>query len=355
MTHSIVITNRRIYKSVQKHPWLAHYVLWYYYMLLPLNRTFRKDLNDNVEKYIQTGIKASKFQLRQSMLLIYIKEFFLPYEYRCFDFWGKDKIYRDRYISDEECLNRFRRDMNVNKLPRNKFERYKLFRRFFKREVVDVLMNNSDEDKQTYIKFQTNHTEAIAKPVKGTKGKGVEKINLTEVSYEQFKTRYGGETMLEELIVQSDELASFHPASINTIRFVTGLNPKGEFSFLYALFRNGCGGSVVDNVGAGGLIALINQDGVVETDGMKLGQFYEKHPDTHKVFKGYQIPAWTELCILAERAHRTMPQQRLFGWDFAWTPNGWDLVEVNPAPAFVSCQILKGQGIKETLSQKGII
>lgn len=355
MTRSIVNTNRYLYKTVQKHPWLAHYVLWYYNILLPLNRTFRKELNDNIEKYLQTGIKASKSQLRQAMLLIYIKEFFLPYEFRCFDFWGKNREYRDKFISDEEVLNLFRRDKRVNKLPRNKFERYCLFKGLFKRDVIDIKFDGSAEEGKLYTEFCSKHSEAICKPVKGTKGNGVEKIVLQNFTIDRLKEYFNGECMLEELILQSEELAQFHPSSINTIRFVTGLSPDGDFSFLYALFRNGCGGSVVDNVGAGGLIALIDENGVIVTDGMKLGKYYEKHPDSGVTYKGFQIPAWQELCAIAEKAHKTMPEQRLFGWDFAWTPNGWDLVEVNPAPAFVSYQILKKEGIKTKIKNAGLI
>lgn len=355
MKLSIVTINKCLYKVVQKHSWLAQVVLWYYYMLLPINRKFCKELNCNVEKYIQSGLNVSRFQLRRAMLLSYIKEFFLPYEYRCFDFWDKDKQYRDNYISDEEVLNLFRRDKRVNKLPRNKYERYCLFKDLFKRDVIDIKFDGSKNEEEIYNDFCSKHAEAICKPVKGTKGNGIEKINLKSFSIHKLKDYFQGECMLEELIIQSEELAQFHPNSVNTIRFVTGLSPEGKFSFIYALFRNGCGGSVVDNVGAGGLIALINEKGVIETDGMKLGQYYEKHPDTGITYKGFQIPSWGELCTIAEKAHKTMPEQRLFGWDFAWTPNGWDLVEVNPAPAFVSYQILKKEGIRNRIKKAGLI
>ena len=355
MRNIIIVVNNRFHKLVNKHNWTLPIIQVIYNILLLGDKDFSNELSKNIEKYKESGFNSSNWSLKQAMIQSFIKDYYQPYEYRCFDFWGKSREYRSNFISDEEVLNLFRRDNQVNKLPRNKYERYRLFQDLYKRDIIDIKFDGTEDEEKKYNKFRSMHSEAICKPVKGNKGIGVRKVDLASCTIDELKSHFFGDCMLEELIIQGEELAQFHPTSINTVRFVTGLSPKGHFSFLYALFRTGCGGSVVDNVGAGGIIALINENGVIESDGMKFGQYYKTHPDTGVPYKGFHVPAWKELCAIAEKAHKTMPEQRLFGWDFAWTPNGWDLVEVNPAPAFISYQILKKEGIKNKIKNAGLI
>lgn len=357
MTRSLNQVNRKFRKVFKEYYiWFVPLVVIFYYFFLYVDNTnFKKKLDENIDKYQKEGAKVSKWRLKLAMLTLFAREFFSPYEYRSYDLWGKTKKQRDAYISDEEELNIFSRDTIINTLPRNKFERYSIFSDMFHRDVISIKFDGSDEEQQRYASFAKKHKEAICKPVVGAKGWGVSKISLSDLSLSQLKEQCEGECMLEELIVQGQELAQFHPDSINTIRFVSGLSPEGKFSVLYVLFRNGCGGSVVDNVGAGGLIALADENGIIVTDGMKYGEYYDVHPDTKVRYKGFHIPQWKKLCEIAQNAHRRMPKQRLFGWDFAWTTNGWDLVEVNPCPAFISYQILKGCGIKAQLKEAGLI
>ena len=58
------------------------------------------------------------------------------------------------------------------------------------------------------------------------------------------------------------------------------------------------------------------------------------------------MPDWNTLMDTAVKAHLTLPGQRLIGWDFAWTTHGWEVVEVNPSPAFENPQLLLGTGMK---------
>ena len=355
MKYSMEVINKRFNKLVKTRKWTLPIVLVLYNFILLVDKDFREDLNSNVKKYKAAGIKASKWNLKQAMLKAYLSDYFRPYEFRCFDFWDKTPDQRHAYLSDEDVWDYFSRNKEINLLPRNKFKRYQSFASLFKRDIVNLQLDGGVEDKLRYDSFSKRHAEAICKPNAGTRGQGIVKLMLSQLSYEQVKDMIGGECMLEEVIFQGDELGCFHPQSINTIRLVTGLSPDGKFSFLYALFRTGCGDSVVDNVGAGGLICLVNFDGVVETDAMRKGEYFAEHPDTKVRFKGARIPAWKDLLKIAEDAHRTMTKQRLFGWDFAWTPNGWDLVEVNPAPASASYQTLAQRGVRPILEKAGIL
>jgi hypothetical protein len=101
---------------------------------------------------------------------------------------------------------------------------------------------------------------------------------------------------------------------------------------LKPVFRIGRKGKVVDNANSGGIVVVVDQKtGILKTNGVDMhGNFYEKHPDSNIVFKGYQIPKWTELLDLVEQIHRTeMPNYPYIGWDFALTDKGWVLIEGN--------------------------
>lgn len=347
--------NNRMPLCIRSNSFGASLLSLVYIFGLPFDKALNNDLNENIKKYQQTGVKASYWALKMSILKSLIQYSFTPYEYRSFDLYNRNKNEQHEFMSNVEVVDTFCRDHSVNFLPRNKYERYLLFKNFFKRDVIHLLFNDCVDEINLYNEFRGKHCEAIIKPIKGKEGRGVEKIKIDDLDYYTLKKMYGSESMLEEVIQQADGLACFHPASINTIRFVSTLNADGKWNIFYTLFRTGCGGSVVDNVGSGGIIAFVSPQGIIESDGTRKAEFFTKHPDTNITFKGYEIPAWDELCALAEKAHRSMPQQRLFGWDFALTTKGWDLVEVNPSPAFTSYQIIKHTGMRPRLEEYGII
>ena len=117
------------------------------------------------------------------------------------------------------------------------------------------------------------------------------------------------ECILESLIDQGQELAAFHANSVNTVRMVTCMNKKGEFYYLFALLRVGQGGSIVDNVGSGGLVSMIDlETGNVCSDAFCRTKYYELHPDTKVRFKGTKIPEWDKLLEIAKQLHTSQPR-----------------------------------------------
>ncbi|HLP02509.1 MAG TPA: sugar-transfer associated ATP-grasp domain-containing protein, partial [Opitutaceae bacterium] len=123
----------------------------------------------------------------------------------------------------------------------------------------------------------------------------------------------------------------------------------GDAPVLYHPFlRTGVGGAVVDNGGAGGILAAIDPaTGILSTDGRdEDGVYYPRHPDTGIVYRGFQIPRWAEVAELAGRLCRIVPGERYTGWDFALTPDGWVLVEANHRGQFVGFQMLTRQGCR---------
>lgn len=285
--------------------------------------------------------------IKKDMRKRYIKVAITPYEYYAFKLFNKNEQQKEEFLSKAEQHEIFFKG-RCNTFPRSKFERYKIFKELFKRDILGITFKDQDEER-LYQAFIKKHPVFVVKPSEGTEGRGVFRATAEEIpDLKSLQALVKEECLVEQLINQGEELAVFHPESINTVRVVTSLDEKGVFQVIHALVRNGIGGSFVDNAGAGGIFALINTDqGIICSDGYIGLKKYAAHPDSGVVYKGFAIPKWKELICLAERGHRLRPGQVLIGWDFAWTEDGYyDVVEVNPNPLLDDYQILYEKGIK---------
>lgn len=89
----------------------------------------------------------------------------------------------------------------------------------------------------------------IFKLLYANQGKGIAIYHSPEDALADIVQTGGG--IVEQLIVQSDELASFNIDSVNTLRINT-INYENEVDVLWPCLRMGRKGSVVDNAGMGG-------------------------------------------------------------------------------------------------------
>ena len=347
--------NRRIPDSWRTNPQRVKACAGVLKLCSPFDPGFRRELEQAADRCCSAN-RARVETTRADMLREYVGSWVSPTEYCKFGFTALDDQRRREYISEHEGLAMFkRRDYNV--LPNDKFRRYQMFSGYYHRELMHVTGMAGQAEEDSYGAFLKRHRAFIAKAIMGAKGHGVRKLTADEApDTASLVALMGGACIVEELIRQAEPLAALHPLSVNTVRFVTGADRSGRVYRLFALLRVGRGESIVDNVGSGGLIARIDMDsGAVCTDGLCGLDYYETHPDTRVRFKGVQIPEWGELCRTACELHGTQPGQRVFGFDFAWTTAGWDVVEVNPAPSFVSWQALANRGIRPVLQDRGIL
>ena len=241
---------------------------------------------------------------------------------------------------------------------RNKYEAYQLLKEYYKRDMIEL---KGEEDRTEFDWFIEKHPEFVVKPVGGSCAFGVEKLSLKDYSgkdelfcalmqimerskdlsrLEQVKS-----LVLEELIEQAEELAAFHPSSINAIRLITIRNGD-QVSFFYPWIKFGASGSFIASAAIDGFDAGIDPaTGVIITDGFKeSGESVECHPDSGIRFKGYQIPKWDELLNFARELALKLPTFRYVGWDVVLTPNGWCVMEGNHA----------GQMMGQMIYQKGL-
>ena len=119
-------------------------------------------------------------------------------------------------------------------------------------------------------------------------------------------------------------------------------------------FRTGRGLSIVDNAGAGGIMAGVNPiSGIVITDAAdEAGNMYSSHPDTGFEFKGFQIPRWDELCHVMSECAKMFPNIRMIGWDMALSDSrGWQVIEGNCQSQLNVFQMTTREGMRSQLER----
>jgi len=192
----------------------------------------------------------------------------------------------------------------------------------------------------------------IAKPARGSAGRGVHVLSLREDTGEVLwsparteRERRGDERyLLQEAVNQHERMAALHPSSLNTVRVLTFLSREGKVLIPATALRAGMGGSVTDNFSAGGIAVGVDVATgrlfakASTSDGHRLG----RHPDTGMVFARFTVPFWEEVLHLAERTQLVFGFYRLLGIDFAVTPGGPVIVEINSQPDLIGQEMCSG-------------
>lgn len=308
-------------------------------------------IKNNVPKEKQNDKKYMKVLIKDMIYCHYVSGFNYE-EYFAFELENKTDEERHQYVGTLErydLLKDFTTKESQKKFD-DKYLCYKIFQPYYAREIEKITKNDFD----TFCNFANRQRVFMVKPIALSLGQG---ISIIDLDAEERNTKEifnsivsNGDVVLEEMIYQSFSMAIFHPASVNTIRFVTCFDGK-ETNRLYALVRMGVGNSFVDNAFTGGIIASVDVDtGVILTDGYRnkknIDERYSEHPETKVKIKGNQIPKWQELLNLIEKLVRVVPEQKIVGWDLALTDSGWIMVEGNSRPIFKSVQLCNKKGFR---------
>ena len=257
-----------------------------------------------------------------------------PLEYILYDFEKLDYRTRQEYINDNErwvILHKIFGE-DLKKDHRDKWRFYQLTSPYFKREACKV---GKDTPASDFMDFASKYSTFFVKPLEGNYGQGTYLLKCT--STEEAKNIYDklithGSWIVEEVIHQTEEMASWNPTSVNTVRMPSFITASGEYHLITPFLRAGRAGAIVDNAGSGGIVVGIDKstgrllDFCVDEEGHR----YTAHPDSGIKFSGWQVPDWEDLCRLTEEVHRSMPSGHVYvAFDFAHTAQGWVLVEGN--------------------------
>jgi len=289
--------------------------------------------------------------IRLDMRFCFFAYGFLPSEYTQFQLEKKDKSERESFISERLRIV-FRCHMNdilAAKLFKDKVKTYEKYKMYFKRDAISI---EKKSDFAKFEKFVKKHPLFVKKEVFESQGNSVALINMSKIGknvedlFSELILR--GKHILEEPIKQSEAMAAFNESSVNTIRLVS-LNTKSGVRYPYCTLRTGRPGTFVDNGGAGGIMACVDEmTGVVYTDAYdELGGEYSEHPGSGTVFKGYQLPEWDSLLSLCHALAETAPNIRFIGWDFAHTNEGWVVVEGNECCQLIGKQMIEQKGLRK--------
>ena len=261
---------------------------------------------------------------------------FLPYEYYNFGLFSRTEEEYSQFISDKErCdISYWLNDLKAMAFFNDKWLTYEAFKPFFHRECTVV------EKKRDYRQFQafvTAHPVFFAKQVFGFGGHGIKRVDLfscpesvSEIFDEMLRK---GKHIIEEPVRQSAKLAEFNESSVNTVRCIMILTKHGP-GIVTCFFRTGKAGACVDNAASGGIFAAVDaKTGIVTTSGVDERSLrYEKHPDSGRVYQGYQLPDWDQLIQVCTEASIRAGELgcRNIGWDLAHTEeHGWVMIEGN--------------------------
>ena len=211
-------------------------------------------------------------------------------DYDLFEMYNLTEDERDTYITrgrNNDLIKKYN-NPEYGHFFRNKTEFNTLFKKYVKRDWIIAKYAMKDK----VLDFINKHQVFMAKPINGTCGKGIEKINLKDYSnalevYE-YLTSDNKEFELEELIIQGKEVNKIYPDAVNTVRIVTILDDFDTPHVICAYFRIG-NGKHVDNFNSGGMVAPVDEEtGIVIDKAIdKNKNLYDKHPLTNAQIKGF--------------------------------------------------------------------
>jgi hypothetical protein len=222
---------------------------------------------------------------------------------------------------------------------------YKTYSQFIKR---DWLLTNDTTNDDEIRNFIGKHHKILVKPISMDSGKGIFTVSETDTDAinEFLQERKNTTYLLEEICENCEELKAINPSSLNTLRIDTMVNADGEIEIFSVHLRCGCGGSIVDNWGAGGVAYPIDvKTGIINAPGLDLqGHRFIYHPGTEKVMIGYKAPRYEEACQFAKDIIRTNKKVVFAGLDLAILEDRIELIEVNFPPAHFFLQAVDQVG-----------
>ncbi|MBC2605944.1 sugar-transfer associated ATP-grasp domain-containing protein [Pelagicoccus albus] len=177
---------------------------------------------------------------------------------------------------------------------------------------------------------ETLPSEFIAKPVRGSGGRGV--MRASSPKELDSDTDY----LLEEIVQAADYARRIYPNTINTIRVLTVRDPVTDEVFVLGAahrFATQASGPV-DNFKSGGIVSLVDSEtaelsAAIVNTGAPERKLFDCHPETGEKIAGKVVPEWEQIKRCSIQSMSAVEGLHYIGWDVALSPEGPILIEGN--------------------------
>ena len=308
---------------------------------------YRNRENKNLYEQVKEAAHNDNL-LKKDLVLCYFYYHIVPWEYKLYQFASKTHHQRLKYLSDSDryMCSELVMGVKIYEILKDKYQFYNLLKPYYKRPILNFSKECCRSELNDFL--SKIDEELFIKPRNGSLGRDtfiVTSLTEKEVLYDML-SNMKGEWLIEGAIKQSLIMSEWNQSSVNTLR-IPSFRFNNQVVILQPFFRTGRKGQIVDNAGAGGILAVVDAEtGIIITDGHDENlNIFRCHPDSNKQYKGWQIPCYSELKTLVKKIHMELPKDFIYvGFDFALTDKGWDLIEGNWGQ-FVG-QIATQNGIK---------
>ena len=247
-----------------------------------------------------------------------------------------------RYLPDDLYLTRMLRHLNDREYSvlTNKCLQPLLFD-CRQPETVFMRINGSYCDaayrpisREEAIELFLESGKAVVKPaVRTHSGRGIQfhaARSAEEVS--EFLEHCFGQVpsyIVQKVVKHHAGLAAILEPSVNCLRVMT-LLIDGRAVALSTVLKMGAGGSQLDNLGFGGIVCGVREDGTLREVAFSAnGDRFYQHPQGFD-FSGYHVPSYEAVKKLAVSMAERVPYTRLIAWDIAVAEDGEPvLIEYN--------------------------
>ena len=304
-------------------------------------------------RYLNQHYGSNKKAITKAKLACLLLRFYHADFYRL---KGEDKTFRElkefvTYIESSSYMGSHT-TKNTSNILKDKWLSYNHFKDFYGRRVAlikkDDLSSGAAMEKLNFVAGDKQDKRIIFKPLTLNRGIGIKLFDSPEDAFSYIREKGSG--IVEQIIIQNEDMASFNHSSVNTVR-IHSVNYGDRIDVKWPCLRVGRKGSVVDNAGAGGIFVAIDVEaGVTVAACDEARNTYVVHPDSQKNLIGFQVPRWKEACELTRQLARLVPEAAFVGWDLALTDNGWIMVEGNGFPLIIY-QIATNKGLRKEFDQ----
>lgn len=180
-----------------------------------------------------------------------------------------------------------------------------------------------------------NEPVCVVKPlIGGSSGDGVLFFDKSKLSNDVYDEEIGRILdnyedigfIAQKKLNQHESYSILCDSSVNTIRLITYIC-EGVIHHARLCLRVGDGESKVDNIHAGGFVAAVTDDGVIVSEGYRLGytdrkEVFENHPVSGARFKGHILQGTSDMISAAKLLHANTPHIGMVSWDFMLDSSG---------------------------------